>query len=119
MRRYYLRPLPGKAAVAGMRGKQIFLRSLYPPLAQVVSEGKLTALLRIVREPLFSTELYPAAGPANNRIDFFNNRVNQTTANGLILTDEDTNMTANSQIGEPEVEIPCPVRTVKSYRKAS
>ena len=84
-----------------VKGKQLYLKSGSPPRAQAVIDGNAKAELRIVREPLFSAELYPPAGA--RRVDFFNTRQNNTTPNGLLLDESLTNLQQSNTIGEPEV----------------
>lgn len=100
MRIPWLRPM---AAVNWKQipGKQIYLKSGSPPKAQTIVDGLPKAELRIIPEPLFSSELCAAAVPA--QVDFFTTRLNANTPGGLLMTTRRTNMAAASQIGEPEV----------------
>lgn len=64
----------------------------------VVGSPPATPVLRPLKQPMYDTEIYPAAGAG--RIQFF---VNSATiaATGAAKTLADTNMTQNGQLGTP------------------
>jgi hypothetical protein len=64
----------------------------------VVGSPPATPVLRPLKQPLYDTEIYPAAGVG--RLQFF---VNSSTiaATGAAKTLADTNMTQNGQLGTP------------------
>jgi hypothetical protein len=63
----------------------------------VVGTPAQTPVLRPLRQPIFDTEVFPAAG--TNVLSLFSNP--RTTATGVAKDARDTNMTQASQLGTP------------------
>ena len=64
----------------------------------VVGSPPATPVLRPLKQPMYDTEIYPAAGAG--RIQFFANAAT-IAATGAAKTLAETNMTQNSQLGTP------------------
>lgn len=64
----------------------------------VVGSPPATPVLRPLKQPMYDTEVYPAAGVG--RLQFFVNAAN-IAATGAAKTLADTNMTQNGQLGSP------------------
>jgi hypothetical protein len=64
----------------------------------VVGSPPATPVLRPLKQPMYDTEIYPAAGVG--RLQFFSNAAT-IAATGAAKTLSDTNMTQNGQLGTP------------------